>query len=266
MEGEPIMDLIREGDDVLLYLDERRTYLVRVGEEVSFHTHKGYFQLGELVGKEFGAPIKSSLGATFYGFKPLMRDYVLKTRRRTQIMYPKDMGLLVLLTGISLGSRVVEAGTGSGALTSILANFVKPNGRVYSYEIREEFLKDAGANLRRAGLFDYVELKLKDITEGIDEECVDAVVLDLAVPWLVIPHAYRSLKGSGVLASFSPTIEQVMKTVEALREHPFADVETVELLMRRMNIGENRTRPETLMIGHTGYITTARKILRQDGT
>jgi len=257
------MDVIRDGDDVLLYLDERRTYLVRVGDGVSFHTHKGYLQLGELVGKEFGAPVKSSLGATFYAFKPLVRDYILKTRRRTQIMYPKDMGLIALLIGISPGSRVVEAGTGSGALTSVLANFVKPNGRVYSYEIREEFLKNAEANLRRAGLSDYVELKLKDITEGIDEEGVDTVVLDLAVPWLVVPHAYRRLKGSSVLASFSPTIEQVMKTVEALRAHSFAEVETFELLMRRMNVGENRTRPETLIIGHTGYITVARKVLTE---
>ena len=255
------MDVIHEGDDVLLYLDERRTFLIRVKEGAPFHTHKGYLQLGELIGKEFGTPIKSSLGAKFYAFKPLVRDYILKTRRRTQIMYPKDMGLLILLTGIGPGSRVVEAGTGSGALTSVLANFVRPSGRVYSYEIREEFLKDAEANLRRAGLSDCAELKLGDVTEGIDEEDVDAVVLDLAVPWLVVPHAYRSLKGSGILASFSPTIEQVMKTVEALKEHPFAEVETVELLMRRMNIGENRTRPETLMIGHTGYITVARKVL-----
>ena len=257
------MDMIHEGDNVLLYLDERRTYLIRVKEGIPFHTHKGYLQLGELIGKEFGTPIKSNVGAEFYAFKPLVRDYILKTRRRTQIMYPKDIGLLILLTGIGPGSRVVEAGTGSGALTSALANFVRPNGRVYSYEIREEFLKDAEVNLRRAGLADYVELKLRDITEGIDEEDVDAVVLDLAVPWLVVPHAHRSLRGSGILASFSPTIEQVMKTVEALRGHPFAEVETVELLMRRMNIGENRTRPETLMIGHTGYITVTRKVLAE---
>lgn len=255
------MDEIREGDDVLLYLDRRRTYLVRVREGKSFHTHKGYLQLGELIGRKFGTPINSSLGVEFYALRPLVRDYVLKMRRQTQILYPKDMGLIVLLTGIGPGSRVVEAGTGSGAMTAVLANFVRPEGRVYSYEIREEFLENARANLERAGLSDYVELKLGDVTEGIDEVGVDAVFLDLAVPWLVVPHAYRSLRGGGVLASFSPTMEQVMKTVEALRGHPFVEVETVELLMRRMNVGGNRTRPETLMIGHTGYITTARKVL-----
>jgi len=256
-----MMDVIREGDDVLLYLDGKRTYLVRVEKDVSFHTHKGYLQLGDLIGREFGSSIRSNLGVEFHALKPLVRDYILKMRRRTQILYPKDMGLIVLLTGIGPGSRVVEAGTGSGAMTVVLANLVRPEGRVYSYEIREEFLKDAEANLRRAGLYDYVELKHRDITEGIEEEDVDAVILDLAVPWLVVPHAYRSLKGSGVLASFSPTIEQVMKTVEAIREHPFVEVETVEVLMRRMNVGRNRTRPETRMIGHTGYITTARKVL-----
>jgi tRNA (adenine57-N1/adenine58-N1)-methyltransferase len=254
------MDKICEGDDILLYLDRKRTYLVRVKEEV-FHTHKGYIQLNDLIGRKFGSSIKSNLGVEFYALRPLVKDYIFKTRRRTQILYPKDMGYIVLFTGIGPGSKVVEAGTGSGAMTVVLANLLKPNGRVYSYEIREEFLENARASLQRAELSDYVELKLMDVTEGIDERGVDAVVLDLAVPWLVVTHAYQSLRGGGVLASFSPTMEQVIKTVDVIRRHPFVEVVTVELLMRRLNVGENKTRPETLMIGHTGYITTARKVL-----
>jgi tRNA (adenine57-N1/adenine58-N1)-methyltransferase len=108
-----------------------------------------------------------------------------------------------------------------------------------------------------------VELKNKDVTEGIDEQDVDAVILDLATPWLVIPHAYSALKGSGTLVSFSPTIDQVMKTVEALKENAFVAIETVECLMRRMQVMKGKTRPETLMTGHTGYITFARKTLRK---
>lgn len=260
-EREPPLNTIQEGDDILLYLDDKRTYLVKVGKDISFHTHKGHLSLGELIGKPFGSSITSNTSAKFYALKPLVRDYVLKGKRRTQILYPKDMGLILILTGIGPGSRVVEAGTGSGALTMVLANAVRPNGKVFSYEIREEFLKEADTSLKRAGCSEYIELKLKDVTEGIDEEEVDTVVLDLAIPWLVIPHASKALKGGGVLLSFSPTIEQVMKTVTAIEEQPFTEIETVEMILRRMNVGDNRTRPDTLMVGHTGYITTARRII-----
>lgn len=259
------MTTIREGDHVLLYLDEKRTYLVTVKAETSFHTHKGYVQLGVLIGKEFGCSIASNLGAPFYALKPLVRDQILKMKRRTQIMYPKDIGFIAMMSGLGPGSRVVEAGTGSGALTSVLANLVRPKGVVYTYEIRDEFRREAQESLHRAGLAEFVDFKLKDIVEGIDENEVDAVVLDMAVPWLVVANAYASLSGGGMFVSFSPTMEQVMKTVDALENHPFVEVETYELIMRRINVGNNRTRPETLMIGHTGYITCARKVLTSQG-
>lgn len=257
------MKIIGEGDDVLLYLDARRIYLVRVEAEKRFHTHKGYVELGDLVGKPYGSPLRSSLGVTFHALRPLVRDRILKTARRTQVMYPKDIGYLLLRMGIGAGSRVVEAGTGSGALTCALADAVRPDGKVYSYEIRPEFQRVAASNIERAGLMAYVELKLGNVTEGIEEEEVDAVVLDLATPWHVVPLAHGALAGGGVFASFSPTIEQVMRTVSALRGHSFVEVETVELILRRITVAENRTRPETLMIGHSGYITTARKVLEQ---
>jgi tRNA (adenine57-N1/adenine58-N1)-methyltransferase len=117
-------------------------------------------------------------------------------------------------------------------------------------------------NLKRAEVSECVGLKNKDITEGIDEEEVDAVILDMATPWLVAPHAYSALKGSGVLVSFSPTIDQVVKTVEALKENEFVAIETVESLMRGMQIERGKTRPQTLMTGHTGYITFARKAFK----
>ncbi len=259
--GSGDMREIRAGDDVLLYLDKRRTYQVRVEEGKQFHTHKGYIEMGGLIGRPYGSPVESSLGARFYAIRPLIRDRIFKTDRRTQVLYPKDIGHLLFQMGISAGSRVAEAGTGSGALTCALADTVRPNGRVYSYEINPGFQRTAAGNIKRAGLTEYVELKLGDVTEGIDEENLDAVVLDLATPWLVVPLAYEALAGSGVFASFSPTIEQVMKTVSALREHPFIDIETVELILRRITVAENRTRPETIMIGHSGYTTTARKVL-----
>ena len=254
---------INDGDDVLLYLDRKRTYLVKVEKGRSFHTHKGFVQLDELVGKEFGTSIVSSMGAEFIALKPSLRDYIFKMQRKTQISYPKDIAVILMFSGIGPGSSVVEAGTGTGALTTALAFYTKPTGHVHSYEVRQEFVKLAVKNLQRAGLSEYVTVKNKDITQGIDEAEVDAVVLDMATPWLVVPHACSALKGSGTIVSFSPTIDQVVKTVEALKENGFVGIQTVECLMRRMQVEKGKTRPETLMTGHTGYITFARKAIKE---
>jgi len=252
---------ISEGDYILLYLGQRKTYLVKVEAGKNFHTHKGFIKFDDLIGKDYGSTILSSLGVEFTALKPLLRDYIMKSMRKTQITYPKDIALMVMFSGMGPGSHVVEAGTGTGALTTALAHYVKPNGRVYSYEIREEFIKTAEKNLKRAGLIDFVELKNKDVTTGIDENNVDSVVLDLATPWLVVPYAYTALKPCGTIVSFSPTIDQVVKTVEALRENGFVDIETVECLMRGMQIERGKTRPQTLMTAHTGYLTYARKAM-----
>jgi tRNA (adenine57-N1/adenine58-N1)-methyltransferase len=250
---------ISEGDYVLLYFGRRKTYLVKVEKGKAFHTHKGYIEFDELIGKEYGCRVSSNIGTDFTALKPLLSDYIIKSVRKTQITYPKDIALIVMFSGIGPGSRIVEAGTGTGALTTALAYYVNPDGRVYSYDIREQFLRTAEKNLKRAGLTDFVELKNKDVTVGIDESNVDAVILDLATPWLVVPHAYAALKPSAALISFSPTIDQVVKTVEALKENNFVDVRTIECLMRRMQTERGKTRPQTLMTGHTGYITSARK-------
>ena len=255
-------ELIAEGNDIFLYLDRKRTYLVKVEADKSFHTHKGYIQLVDLIGKEYGTRIASSMDKEFVALKPNIRDYIFKTNRRTQISYPKDISLIIMFSGIGPGSRVVEAGTGTGALTSAIAHYIKPAGHVYTYDIRQEFQKNAEKNLERAGLLEYVELKEGDVTEGIEEKDLDAVILDMATPWLVVPHAYTALKGSGVLVSFSPTIDQVVKAVEALTDYGFVGIETVETLMRFMQVVRGKTRPQTVMTGHTGYLTFARKAIK----
>ncbi len=253
--------VICEDDDVLLYLDHRRTYLIKVERGRSFYTHKGFIEFDKIIGSDFGTRIKSNTGVRFVALKPTIRDYILKMRRKTQISYPKDISLILMLSGVGPGSRVVEAGTGTGALTSALAFVIRPTGRIYSYEIRKQFIGNALKNLVRAGLSEYVDLKNEDVTRGIDEEKVDVVILDLATPWLVVPHAYSALIGSGSFVSFSPTVDQVVKTVETLRENNFIDIKTLECLVRRMQVERGKTRPETLMTGHTGYITHARKAI-----
>src|SRR3990170_6996155 len=236
--------------------------MIKVEAGKTFHTHKGYVKLDDLIGSEYGSTFKSSLGIEFTVLKPALTDYIMKSSRNTQITYPKDAALIVMFSGIGPGSRVAESGTGTGALTTVLAHYVKPDGKVYSYELREEFQKNAEKNLKRANLLDFVELKSGDVTAGIEERDLDAVILDLATPWLVIPHAYEALKPSGTIVSFSPTIDQVVKTTEALRENNFILIETVECLMRAMQVERGKTRPQTLMPGHTGYITYARKALK----
>ncbi|MHC1600782.1 MAG: tRNA (adenine-N1)-methyltransferase [Candidatus Nezhaarchaeales archaeon] len=253
-------DVICEGSPVILYLDGRRKYLTKAERGRKLHTHKGYIDMSALIGLEYGSKVKSNIGVDFVALQPTLWDYVLKVARKTQVIYPKDMAILVFRLGLRPGMKIVEAGTGSGALTCALAFFVKP-GVVYSYEINPRFQEVAKRNLERAGLLDYVVLKLKDITQGIDEEGVDAVVLDMATPWLVVPHAYRALKGGGHFASFSPTINQVEKTVLELRRQGFVDIKVYELLLREIKVEEGAVRPEIFMVGHTGYMTFARKSL-----
>jgi len=258
-------NIVNEGDLVLLVFDERRKWLVKVEKDKKLHTHKGVIDLNNVIGKPYGSSVESSTGAKFRIFKPLLKDYILKMRRTTQIIYPKDIGLILLYSGIGPGWRVVEAGTGSGALTIVLAYYVRPDGHVYTYEAREEFQRLAMKNIRRVGLEKYVTFKLKDVNEGIDERNVDAIILDMATPWLVVPHAYEALKDGGSFVSYSPTIEQVQKTVYALSRTGFYDIITMECLTRRILVREGKTRPETSMIAHTGYITFARKIILNKG-
>jgi len=251
--------MVEDGDDVLLYLDRKRKYLIRVRKDEVFHTHKGYLNLNDLVGKSFGTVISSSMDTKFVALKPTIADYLQKIERRTQIMYPKDMALLLVYSNIGSGSVVVEAGTGSGALTSLLAFYVKPDGKVYSYETRPEFIEVAERNLKRLGLYELVVLRRGDVTLGMEESNVNAVVLDMATPWLAVKPAHKALEGGGTLASFSPTIDQTVKTVEVMGDVGFTGIETVECITRRYQVEAGRTRPETLMIAHTGYLTFGRK-------
>ncbi|MCQ5374490.1 MAG: methyltransferase domain-containing protein, partial [Candidatus Methanomethylicia archaeon] len=166
---------------------------------------------------------------------------------------------IALVANVRSGSRVVECGTGSGALTSYLANMVRPDGKVYTYEVREDFQENAKKNLESLGLEKFVEFKLKDITKGIEEMDVDAVILDMATPWLVVEEARRALRVGGRLVSFSPTINQVEKTVDAMEKAQFINIKAVELIMRRYKVKVNETRPDTIMVGHTGYIVSGRR-------
>ena len=258
-------NIIKENDLIFLILDGKRRWLVQVKSGGNFHTHKGIIEFDDVIGKKFGSVVFSrpfeTQGYKFYVLKPLPSDYILHMTRKTQIIYPEDAGLILLYTGIGPGSIVIEAGCGSGALTCILGNFVRPKGHIYSYDIREKSLKRAKLNVKRAKLDDFVSIQYGDIlNDDLKLENVDTVVLDMATPWNAIKKVLNYLKFSGTLASFSPTIEQVKKTVSAMKNNEFIEVNTYELIKRRIQVKENATRPEVRMIGHTGYLTFGRKL------
>ncbi len=256
---------IEENDLVFLVFDNRSRWLLQVKSGESFHTHRGIIEHDEIIGSSFGSVIFSrpheSQGYKFFVLKPLPSDYVLYMGRKTQIIYPEDAGLILLYSGIGPGSVVIEAGTGSGALSCILGNFVRPDGHVYSYDIREKSLRRARKNVEMTRLQEVISIQEGDIlTMDLDHANVDSVVLDMPQPWEAIEKVKKYLKLSGVLVSFSPTIEQVKKTTFSLRKHGFIEISSCELMKRMLQVKENATRPEVRMIGHTGYITFGRKI------
>ena len=258
-------DTIKDNDLIFLILDAKRRWLVQVKSGDNFHTHKGIIEFDDIIGKNFGSvvfsrPLKTQ-GYKFYVLKPLPSDYILHMTRKTQIIYPEDAGIILLYTGIGPGSIVIEAGCGSGALTCILGNFVRPNGHIYSFDISEKSLKRAKLNVKKASLDDFISIQFGDIiNDDFQLDNVDAVVLDMATPWNAIEKSLNYLKFSGTLVSFSPTIEQVKKTVSKLKDKKFVEINTYELIKRKIQVKENATRPEVRMIGHTGYLTFGRKI------
>jgi len=252
-------DRIKDGDYVLLYYNRGKKFLVKVVSGEKIHTHKGIVDCDSIIGRNYGDFIKTHVGEEFILSKPIFPDFLAKFKRTTQVIYPKDLALIIFLSGVGPGSIVVEAGTGSGFLTATLAYYVRPKGKVYSYEVRREFLEIAKRNLELCGLLDYVVLKHKNIIDGIDEENVDAVILDMPNPWDVVEHAKNALKHGGVFVSFLPTINQVEKVVEKLREKNFIEILSLESFLRKIKVKRGETRPETFMVAHTGYLVFARK-------
>ncbi len=251
--------MIKEGERILLIDERGRKYLVKA-EQRQLHTDLGVVELGEVIGQEPGKRFKSHVGREFVLLKPRITDYLRKLRRVPQIMLPKDAAQIVAYTGVGPADMVVDAGVGSGSLAIFLGNIVRPNGRVVSYEVREDFARVAEENISMAGLDGIVVVKLKDIYEGIDESDVDLVTLDLPQPERVLPHAERALKPGGHLATFAPCVEHLQRLYRELPKFSFTNIKTIECLVRELKVKPTCTRPCTRMIAHTGYLTFARRI------
>lgn len=264
--------MLKPTDLVLLYNSEKANYLLSLPQAGTFSTHKGNINLGEILGKEYGDEIKTHTGDIFYLLKPTIADLAMKVKRTTTIVYPKDAGMMLVRTIIFPGAKVIEAGGGSAALTVMLANFIRPDGKVYSFERRKDFLENARANIKRYGLEQWVCLIEADVEKegfqlkGIEpnnvsnEAWADAVFIDLPEPWGVINFTHQVLKGGHSLVSLSPTVEQIKKTKSALELTGFTRIRVIELLEREMLVKFSGTRPQERMVSHTAYLLFAQKI------
>ena len=246
-------------DSVVLMDKQGRKRLVRLGAGMLNVEGLGVLDSAK-VSSSIGKPVEIA-GRKFLVLSASLTDHLENIERGAQIVVAKDSASIVQRCDIMAGDLVVEGGSGSGALTLALAHAVFPDGRVVSYELREDFAGIARRNVAAAGLSGAVEVRLGDITSGITERDAKAVVLDLPEPWLAIPAAWNALAPCGHIASYSPTMEQVKETVRALKALPFVEIRTTEILEREIEVKETGVRPAFAPIGHTGYITTARKVL-----
>jgi tRNA (adenine57-N1/adenine58-N1)-methyltransferase catalytic subunit len=250
------------GDRVLLVDAKRRRHLVTLAEGGAFHSHNGVLEHEAIIGKEEGVTVRTSLGARLVAVRPTLAEYVLKMPRGAQVIYPKDLGPILLLADIFPGARVLESGVGSGALTMTLLRAVGPAGSVVGYELRDDFAARAQRNV--TGLLGDdlpLRVEVRDVYDGIDDDDFDRVVLDLPEPWRVVKHATNALRPGGILLAYLPTIMQVARLREELAQSPFGMAQTLEVMHRTWHVDGQSVRPDHRMVAHTGFLTHARLLV-----
>jgi tRNA (adenine57-N1/adenine58-N1)-methyltransferase len=247
------------GDRVLLVDSRQRRHLVTLVRGGQFHSHAGVVEHDALLGREEGVSVRSTLGARMIAVRPTLAEFVLKMPRGAQVIYPKDLGPILVLADVFPGARVLETGVGSGALTSTLLRAVGPAGHVHGYELRAEFAERAVRNVEAfLGAGQPLSVEVRDAYDGIDVDELDRVLLDLPEPWRVVKHAEAALRSGGILLSYLPTIGQVTRLREELAGSAFGMAETVEILQRSWHVDGQSVRPDHRMVAHTGFLTHAR--------
>ncbi|HEY5725203.1 MAG TPA: tRNA (adenine-N1)-methyltransferase [Methylomirabilota bacterium] len=260
-------DKLQDGEQVLLIDQRGRRHLFMLRKGETFHSDRGWVQHDTIIGQPDGSWVRTSKGTRYVALRPTLAEFVLDMPRGAQVIYPKDLAMVMFWADIYPGARVLEAGMGSGALTLALLRAVGPEGKVISYEQREDFARRALANIRlRMGEVTTLAVRLRPVQEGLaEEEPVDRVVLDLPEPWHLVEGVSSVLRSGGILLSYLPTIIQSHQLTEALRRHPgYTLIETFETLFRPWNIENTSVRPFHRMVAHTGFITVARRVVPED--
>jgi tRNA (adenine57-N1/adenine58-N1)-methyltransferase len=255
------------GERALLVDGKDRRYLLRLEAGASFHTHHGFVDHDELLGQDEGTFLRMQDGAKYLCVRPTLADVVLKMPRGAQVIYPKDLGPILVLADVFPGARILESGVGSGALSMTL---LRAGACVTGYELRQDFASNAGKNV--AGFLgdDVVQeryaVEVRDVYDGIDGDAsFDRVVLDLPEPWHVVGHAERALVPGGILVSYLPSIVQVQQLRSALDASGFGMCTTQEVLVRTWKVEGAAVRPDHRMVAHTGFLTAGR-LLRPPAT
>jgi tRNA (adenine57-N1/adenine58-N1)-methyltransferase catalytic subunit len=246
------------GDRALLVDRKKRRYLVALAAGGEFHTHSGVIGHDEIIGSAEGVTLKSTRGGTYTVFRPTLADFVIEMPRGAQVIYPKDLGPMLMLADIFPGARVLESGVGSGALSMTL---LRAGAHVHGYELRDDFARRAQRNVADFLGDDAAAryaVELRDAYDGIDLADLDRVLLDLPEPWRVVPHAANALVPGGILVAYTPSIVQASQLRDALAQHGFELAETLEVLNRTWHIEGASVRPDHRMVAHTGFLTHAR--------
>jgi tRNA (adenine57-N1/adenine58-N1)-methyltransferase len=252
------------GERILLIDQRERRYLLRLAPGETWHSHGGGLSHDLLIGSPEGTVVRSATGMAFRAFRPRMVDFVLKMPRGAQVVYPKDVGPILVEGDIHPGARVLESGTGSGALTMALCRAVGPEGHVVSYDLRPEFQATAARNVESflGKLPEWLELREGDVRSVAETgEVFDRAVLDLPEPWAVLEAISSVLPPGAIVCAYLPTTNQVQQLALALRPGGFEPLETFEVLHRSWHVTERSVRPDHRMVAHTGFLTIARRVL-----
>ncbi|MES9996580.1 tRNA (adenine-N1)-methyltransferase [Desulfovibrio aminophilus] len=250
--------MIQPGQLVILISPKGKRYMHKLVPGNEVHTQEGKLLLDDVAEAGFGGCARTHLGKPYLVLKPTVYDLIKGVKRQTQIMYPKEIGYVLLKLGIGPGSTVIESGTGSAGLTLALAWFVGDTGKVYTYERREDFFKLAMKNLDRVGLLHRVEQVNQDIENGFKHTGADALFLDVREPWLYLQHIPKAVLPGAMCGFLLPTTNQVSDLLRGLDEGPFVETEVLEILVRRYKPVADRLRPDDRMVAHTGFLIFTR--------
>ena len=254
--------LIEEGSLVLYFYNSDKKWLIRVEKEKKLHTHIGIVDVSASIGLEYGSSIITNKDKRVFLLPPNTYDFVMKSQRTTQIVYPKDYGYIAARTGLKNGSQVLEIGTGSAALSTFLASIVMPNGHVHTFDVNEDFMSIAKKNLEKSGMNLYVTQHKYEPNIISQLHDIDLVIIDLGDPWNYLDIVHPVMKSGASIACICPTMNQLEMLASHFFRGGFIDSDCVETFIRKIEAREGKTRPSMRMIGHTTYLGFARKILK----